>query len=58
MQLNPMNLTCPSSICIRAKNARFQACGEAKGNKPSMMSTKAKATHRVWLSIAAERLIF
>jgi len=42
---------CPSVSCSSCANMRRQPAGEAKGNSPSITSTKAIAIHRESLSM-------
>jgi hypothetical protein len=44
---NPKNRICPSLISSKEANMRRQPAGEANGNRPSRMSTKARASHKV-----------
>lgn len=44
---SPKKRICPSLISSKDVNIRRQAVGEANGNKPSNMSTKANASHKL-----------
>lgn len=46
----PMKRICPSPSCSTWENMRRQAEGEAKGKRPSITRTRAKASQKLSLS--------
>lgn len=52
MLVIPKKRICPSVSCSNCANMRRHPAGEAKGNRPSMTSTKAIASQIVLLSKA------